>query len=81
MLDAQHVDLLLLDIMLPGIDGWEVCRRIRATAALVTLPILLFTVRSADTDEDQPERTLVNGVIAKPFLRDHLIGAVQQMLA
>ncbi len=75
------IDLLLLDIMLPGIDGWEVCRRIRAYAHLAPFPIYAFTVRTAKTDENRPEGAYLDGVIAKPFFREELITAVQTALA
>jgi DNA-binding response OmpR family regulator len=81
MLETHPVDLLLLDIMLPGIDGWEVCRHIRADARLATLPILAFTVRTGRSDEIRPEVALINGTIAKPFHRADLVQAVQTTLA
>ena len=47
LLKEQRPDLIVLDVMLPGIDGFEVCRRIRATDQL---PIILLTARSDDID-------------------------------
>ncbi|CAM5690935.1 Transcriptional regulatory protein AfsQ1 OS=Streptomyces antimycoticus OX=68175 GN=afsQ1 PE=4 SV=1 [Streptomyces antimycoticus] len=47
LLREQRPDLIVLDVMLPGIDGFEVCRRIRRTDQL---PIILLTARSDDID-------------------------------
>ncbi|KOG86171.1 transcriptional regulatory protein AfsQ1, partial [Streptomyces varsoviensis] len=47
MLREQRPDLIVLDVMLPGIDGFEVCRRIRRTDQL---PIILLTARNDDID-------------------------------
>ncbi|WP_288483423.1 response regulator, partial [uncultured Acidovorax sp.] len=50
MSDAQP-DLVLLDIMMPGLDGYEVCRRLKATAATRNIPVIFLTARSDPDDE------------------------------
>ena len=81
LLEQHTVDLVILDIMLPGIDGWEVCRRLRTAAPTATLPILFFTVRSGKIDQHRVELRMVNGIIKKPFNRETLLGKVQAALA
>ena len=44
-------DLVLLDIMMPGLDGYEVCRRLKATAATRDIPVIFLTARSDPDDE------------------------------
>lgn len=80
-LDEAPADLVLLDVMLPGIDGWEVCRRIRTAPALARVPILLFTVRNARDDDHRPEFALADGLVTKPFARSELLEAVAATLA
>lgn len=80
LLAEQTVDLVLLDLMLPDIDGWDVCRHMRATASLADIPILLFTVRRTQLDNDWPERAMVNGIINKPFEREALLAMVHATL-
>jgi len=77
LLTEQAVDLLLLDIMLPGMDGWEVCRRLRADARSADLPVLIFSVRSEMVEPDSPEYALADGIVPKPFYRDELLDAVR----
>ena len=80
LLMEQPVDLVLLDLMLAGVDGWEVCRCMRAEPSTADIPILLFTVRRVQLDGDWPERVLINGVINKPFERDDLVTMVRGTL-
>lgn len=77
LLAEKDIDLLLLDIMLPGMDGWEVCRRLRADPRSADLPVLIFTVRSEMIEPDSPEYALTDGMVPKPFYRDELLDAVR----
>ena len=54
ILQAEHVDLVLLDRMLPGIDGIEVLRRIRQDKALAKLPVILLTAKTEEFDKVEP---------------------------
>ncbi len=74
---AQSIqfDLIVLDIMMPKLDGLEVCRRIRATGNRV--PILFLTARSADADRLLGLKVGADDYIAKPFLLEELILRIQ----
>ncbi len=78
LLGEHPVELLLLDIMLPGIDGWEVCRRLRGDPRWAHLPILAFTVCNAR--HDQGDWHLVDTTVHKPFDRNTLLEAVARLL-
>lgn len=73
-----ELDLILLDVMLPGVDGFEVCRQLRA--ARVATPILMITAR--DTLEDKVEGldSGADDYIAKPFQTAELLARVRAML-
>lgn len=60
----KKIDLFLLDVMIPEIDGWEVCRRIRKTSSV---PIILLTARSAEFDEITGFEAGADDYVTKPF--------------
>ena len=70
-------DLVLLDIMLPGLDGWQVCREIRAYSKV---PIIMLTAKSDETDELQGFQLGVDEYIVKPFSPKILVARVEAVL-
>lgn len=71
-------DLILLDLMLPGVDGYEICRRIRG---VVDVPILMVTARSEDVDTIRGLGLGADDYIAKPFSPTQLVARVKANLA
>jgi DNA-binding response OmpR family regulator len=71
-------DLVILDIMLPGIDGLEVCRRLRGHGN--TVPILFLTARGSDADRILGLQLGADDYLSKPFLVEELILRVQGIL-
>jgi DNA-binding response OmpR family regulator len=72
-----HFDLILLDVMLPGYDGMEVCRRIRESS---TVPILLLTARSGDSDKVVGLDLGADDYVVKPFSPRELMARVRAQL-
>jgi two-component system alkaline phosphatase synthesis response regulator PhoP len=70
-----HFDLIILDIMMPKLDGLEVCRRIRASGSRV--PILFLTAKSSDADRLLGLKIGADDYMAKPFLLEELILRIQ----
>jgi DNA-binding response OmpR family regulator len=73
----RHPDLVLLDVMLPGIDGFEVCRALRETS---DVPILLLTARSGDSDKVIGLDLGADDYIVKPFSPRELMARVRVQL-
>ncbi len=71
-------DLIILDIMLPGIDGLEVARRLRAAGDNV--PILMLTARDAVSDRVKGLETGADDYLVKPFANEELVARVKAML-
>ena len=71
----QNPDLVLLDLMLPGMDGFEVCRRIRATGSAV--PILMLTAREEEADKVLGLELGADDYITKPFGMRELLARVK----
>ena len=73
-------DVVLLDLMLPGIDGLEVCRRIRATPALAALPVIMLTARGDDVDKIVGLELGADDYLAKPFNSRELLARIRAVL-
>ena len=73
-------DVLLLDLMLPGIDGLEVCRRVRATAELAALPVIMLTARGDDVDKIVGLELGADDYLAKPFNARELLARMRAVL-
>ncbi len=67
MLENEQFDLAILDVMMPGVDGIEVCRYIRSQPATQSMPVLVFTSLSADKDVERARLAGANHLITKPF--------------
>jgi two-component system cell cycle response regulator DivK len=67
MATAYHPDLILMDIQLPGLDGYEVTRRIKADAALHHIPIIAVTSYALSGDDLKAFQAGCDGYVAKPY--------------
>jgi len=65
--EANRPDLVILDIMMPGMDGIEMCRRIRTNPATSSIPVLMFSALSGDEDVERARHAGANHLITKPF--------------
>ena len=75
LLGEYPPDLVLLDLMMPGVSGLEVCRQIRANRKLDGVPVVVFT--AADRLEDELMQAGADQFITKPYSLDGLRGAVK----
>jgi DNA-binding response OmpR family regulator len=73
-------DLILLDIMLPGISGWEVCEIIRLNPNYRNVKIVFLTARSADVEIAKGLALGADAYITKPFSNDKLVARVNALL-
>src|SRR4029453_526309 len=73
-------DIVLLDIMLPGMDGLEVCRKIRATPDCVTLPVIMLTAQGEDVDKVVGLEVGADDYLAKPFNPRELLARIRALL-
>jgi DNA-binding response OmpR family regulator len=79
-LDKGSFDVVLLDIMLPGVDGLEVCRRIRALPDKGQVPILMLTAKGDDVDKIVGLEIGADDYLAKPFNPRELLARVRAIL-
>lgn len=72
--------LVLLDVIMPGMDGYEVCREMRADPLLANVPILFLTAKSKDEDKVTGFRAGADDYLAKPFNVDELLLRIRAIL-
>lgn len=77
MLDTSHPDLLLLDVMMPGMDGFETCKRIRAFS---NMPIVMLTAKGDEESRIQALDLGADDYIVKPFSANELLARVRAVL-
>lgn len=64
---AEQPDLILMDVVMPGMDGFEACRRLRAEATTRTTPIILVTTRGSHTHIERGYESGCTDYVIKPF--------------
>jgi CheY-like chemotaxis protein len=79
-LERRSFDLVLMDIALPGIDGKEATRRIRAEPRLAHLPIIAVTAHASQLETEEILAAGVNSVVTKPIEHVRLIQAIRSGL-
>jgi two-component system alkaline phosphatase synthesis response regulator PhoP len=77
---AERPDLIVLDLMLPGRDGWEITRWARADTGLATIPILMLTARVEDTDKILGLELGADDYMTKPFNPREVVARVRAVL-
>ncbi|MBQ4379918.1 MAG: response regulator [Bacteroidaceae bacterium] len=80
IIDKSIPDLLLLDLMMPGIDGFEVIRRLRADEKTKKLPIIILSALNSEADIVKGFKLGANDFINKPIIMEKLISSVTTQL-
>ena len=79
VLSKEHPDLVLLDILMPGIDGYEVCRRIREDPETAFLPVIMITA-SGDEEKIRAIESGADDFVNKPFDQAELLARVRSLV-
>jgi len=77
LMDEHRIDLAVLDIMMPNMDGWELCREIRQDS---TVPILMLTAKGETTHKVRGLRLGADDYLVKPFEPEELLARVHALL-
>jgi two-component system aerobic respiration control protein ArcA len=80
VLETTRLDLILLDVNLPWVDGYELCRLIKAHHSLKHVPLILVSARRSKEDVDRGFDAGANDYVTKPFDIDFIIGSINRML-
>jgi len=74
----QRPDAIVLDVMMPVMDGYEVCRHLKQDPALAPIPVVLLTARK-EQDEERLRASGAAGVVLKPFDPEALAGRIREL--
>ena len=78
---TEHPDLIILDLMLPKLNGYEVCTMLKQDSRYQKIPILLFTAKTQEKDEQLGRECGANAYIRKPFRAQELIEQIRKLIA
>ena len=72
-------DVILLDVMMPGLTGWDLARRLRDEAATTAIPLVFLSARTQDEDRRRGEELGVAAYVNKPFDPADLVGTIRRV--
>lgn len=78
--EAENPDLILLDVMLPSMDGFAVCKKLKENEKFKDTPILMFTARGLSSDIEKGETVGADEYIVKPFSGKALVETIRKHL-
>jgi two-component system cell cycle response regulator DivK len=81
MAEREQPDLILMDIQLPVVDGYQATRRIKADPNLRTIPVIAVTSYALSGDEEKARAAGCDGYVTKPFSPRELLARVREFLA
>jgi len=80
VLEEATPDLVLLDVMMPGVDGWEMLQRLQERHGVGAIPVIMFSGKVDDRVADEAKSRGAQGFIGKPFNPQELIDQTKQLL-
>ncbi len=80
VMTSEPPGMILLDIMMPGMSGWEVCQRVRNDDELKEIPIIMITAKHSAEDVENAKKYKVKGYLLKPFQVSSLENKIKKVL-
>ncbi len=77
---GNHPDLILLDVVMPGKDGFKVCRELKRAPETQDIKIIMVTTKNQETDKFWGQKQGADGYITKPFTPENLASTVERMI-
>ena len=75
----ERPDLVLLDVLIPKLDGYQVCRRLKESVETHSIPVILQTVRAQESDKKLGSSAGADRYLVKPYSFDQLLHAIQSL--
>src|SRR3954471_81737 len=80
MIDAQRPSLILLDVVMPQRNGFQVCRDLKGNAEYSRIPVVIVSSKDQDSDKFWAKQQGADGYVVKPFTPEELVGAIQRLV-
>jgi twitching motility two-component system response regulator PilH len=80
VIDVEQPSLILLDVVMPQRNGFQVCRDLKAHADYARIPVVMVTSKATESDKFWGKQQGADGYVIKPFTGDDLLGAVRKLV-
>jgi twitching motility two-component system response regulator PilG len=80
IINAQHPDILFIDIMMPRLDGYQTCSLVKSNAKFAKTPIVMLSSKDGLFDRAKGRVVGAEQYLTKPFTREDLLGAIRSLL-
>ena len=80
MIQDEHPDLILLDVMMPKMSGYEVCQRIKQDPELADIYVIMLTAKGQEVDRERGMQVGVDEYVTKPVDPDYIVERAQEVL-
>jgi twitching motility two-component system response regulator PilH len=80
MIEMEHPNLILLDVVMPQRNGFQACRDLKGNAQYSRIPVVLVTSKNTSSDKFWAKEQGADGYVTKPFTKDELLGEVQKFV-
>lgn len=80
LLNEEHFDVVLLDVMMPEVDGFEICRKIKEDKSLRSIPVVMITSLTAKEDRIRAIETGAEDFLSKPFNKAEVLARIRMLL-
>jgi twitching motility two-component system response regulator PilH len=80
MIDAQRPSLILLDVVMPQRNGFQVCRDLKNNAEYSRIPVVVVSSKDQESDKFWAKQQGADGYVVKPFTPEQLVGAIQRLV-
>ena len=78
--EEERPDLIVLDVMMPGADGFSVCRRVRSDPRFSSIPVILLTAKGQECDRERGMSAGATEFMSKPYSPSELVRRVRELL-
>ena len=79
-IETERPNLILLDVVMPNRNGFQVCRDLKGNAEFSRIPVVLVTSKDGDSDKFWAQQQGADGYVVKPFTPEQLLGAIQKFV-